>query len=170
MDEMVLKTQLFLNAMYGHDPRYVVIDPVTGVTGWTTIYALTRALQIELGITATADSFGPTSKARFTQRYPNGVQQQADGAVYEDNVYAIIQGALWCKGYSTGASGITKNFYGGTGGAVKALKEDAGFIAPSSTVTVNVMAALLSMNQYVTLYLQGGTAEIRGIQQRLNRK
>ncbi|SDM34004.1 Putative peptidoglycan binding domain-containing protein [Paenibacillus sp. OK060] len=169
MDAMILKTQQFLNNTYGHDSRFNVV-PLTGLTGWSTIYALTRALQIELGITATADSFGPTSKAKFTQRFPNGVKQQADGSTQQDNIYAIIQGALWCKGYSTGATGITKNFFGGTGSAVKSLKADAGFVSPDSTVTVNVMAALLSMNQYVTLFLQGGTSEIRSIQQRLNRK
>lgn len=166
---MVLKTQQFLNAMYGHNTGYNVISE-NGLTGWTTIYALTRALQIELGITSNADSFGPTTRTRFSQRFPNGIQQQADGASHEDNIYAIIQGALWCKGYSTGANGITKHFYGGTGGAVKSLKEDAGLIVPSSTVTLNVMIALLSMNQYVPLYLQGGTNQIRNIQQRLNNK
>jgi hypothetical protein len=88
MDLMVLKTQEYLNATYGHDPRYNVIDPVNGLTGWKTIYALTRALQIELGITATADSFGATSRSKFIAKYPNGVQQQADGDPTEDNAYA----------------------------------------------------------------------------------
>jgi peptidoglycan hydrolase-like protein with peptidoglycan-binding domain len=170
MDEMVKKTQEWLNATYGADSRFKVIDPVDGITGWTTIYALTRALQIELGITATADSFGPTTRSKFLARYPNGVQQQAAEDTAENNIYAIIQGALWCKGYSTGASEITRHFYGGTGGAVRSLKSDAGLILPDSSVTLNVMAALLSMNQYVTLYIWGGTSEIRSIQQALNRK
>ena len=170
MDVMVQKTQEWLNATYGSDSRFNVINPVDGLTGWTTINALIRALQIELGITATADNFGTTSKTKFTQKYPNGVQQQADGAQTEDNVYAIIQGALWCKGYSTGATEITKHFYGGTGNAVKSLKSDAGLLTPNSTVTLNVIIALLSMNQYVLLFLQGGTTEIRSIQQSLNRK
>ncbi len=170
MDTMVKKTQEWLNATYGKDSRFKVIDPVDGITGWTTIYALTRALQIELGIIATADNFGTTTRSKFTEKYPNGVKQQADEDTQENNIYAIIQGALWCKGYSTGASEITKHFYGGTGSAIKSLKSDAGLLSPNSTVTVNVMAALLSMNQYVTLILLGGTSEIRGIQQRLNRK
>lgn len=168
MDVMIQKTQEWLNGTYGSDSRFNVINPVDGLTGWTTINALIRALQIELGITATADNFGTTSKTKFTQKYPNGVQQQADGAQTEDNVYAIIQGALWCKGYSTGASEITKHFYGGTGNAVKSLKSDAGLLTPSSTVTLNVMTALLSMNQYVRV--SGGSSEIRSIQQSLNRK
>lgn len=169
MDTMVLKTQTYLNAMYGHDARYNLV-PEDGITGWATIYALTRALQIELGILSTADSFGPTTKSYFSAQYPNGVQQQADGDPQERNIYAIIQGALWCKGYSTGATGITKHFYNGTGSAVISLKEDAGLLSPNSTVTLNVMIALLSMNQYVNLIFQGGSAIIRSIQQRINRK
>ena len=47
MDEMVKRTQVYLNAMYGGNSGYEVI-PENGITGWTTIYALTRALQIEL--------------------------------------------------------------------------------------------------------------------------
>ena len=168
MDVMIQKTQEWLNGTYGSDSRFNVINPVDGLTGWTTINALIRALQIELGITVTADNFGTTSKSKFTQKYPNGVQQQTDGALPEDNVYAIIQGTLWCKGYSTGASEITRHFYGGTGNAVKSLKSDAGLLTPSSTVTLNVMTALLSMNQYVRV--SGGSSEIRSIQQSLNRK
>lgn len=169
MDAMVLKTQQYLNAMYGGNSGYNVIEE-DGQTGWTTIYALTRAFQIELGITETADNFGETTSRLFKEQYPNGIVQQDSDDTTTSRVYAIIQGALWCKGYSTGASGITEHFYGGTGSAVKSLKEDAGYESPDSTVTLNVMKALLSMNQYVTLYLQGGTDLIRGIQQQLNRK
>lgn len=166
---MVLKTQQYLNAIYGGKAGYSIIEE-NGKTGWTTIYALTRAFQIELGIVETADNFGATTVRLFKERYPNGIKQQNSGDTTTSHVYAIIQGALWCKGYSTGASGITEHFYGGTGTAIKSLKTDAGYISPNSTVTLNVMKALLSMNQYVTLSLQGGTALIRSIQQQLNRK
>lgn len=172
MDKMVVKTQEWLNSTYGNDSRFnkLVVD---GKTGWTTIYALTRALQIELGITTTADNFGPTTISKFKSKYPNGIKQQEDNALQEDNVYAIIQGALWCKGYGTGSGEITKHFYGGTGKAIIRLKNDAYGITlgkpVDSTVTLNVMKALLSMNQYVLLESYGGLASIREIQQRLNR-
>lgn len=169
MDAMVLKTQQYLNTNYGGDSRYEIIEE-DGLTGWATIYALTRAFQIELGITATADSFGPTTERLFKERYPNGIKQQADGDETTSRVYAIIQGALWCKGYSTGSWDITEHFYNGTGSGVRELKHDAGYEDPDSTVTLNVMKALLSMNQYVTIYSQGGTSQIRSIQQQLNRK
>lgn len=117
MDVMVLKTQVWLNETYGNDSRFNRVAQ-DGATGWSTIYAITRALQIEFGITSTADNFGPTTIAKFNERYPNGIKQQADGDENESNIYAIIQGALWCKGYGTGSSEITKHFYGGTGSAI----------------------------------------------------
>ena len=74
-DVMVLATQKWLNSTYGNNPGFVKIEE-NGKTGWTTIYALRRALQIELGITATSSNFGPTTTARFQERFPNGVIQQ----------------------------------------------------------------------------------------------
>ena len=68
---MVLKTQEWLNETYGNDSRFNRVDE-DGATGWSTIYALTRALQIELGITSTADNFGPTTIAKFNENYPEG--------------------------------------------------------------------------------------------------
>ena len=118
MDQMVLKTQQWLNNTYRGRTGYVEVSE-TGNTGWATISALMRAMQIEFGITATSSNFGPTTTSRFNSRFPNGIQQQADDAENEDNIYAIIQGALWCKGYSTGANEITRHFYGGTGRGIE---------------------------------------------------
>lgn len=168
MDIMVLKTQQWLNQTYNGRTGYVSVNE-TGNTGWSTIYALRRALQIELGITATSSNFGPTTTAKFQQRFPNGVQQQAIDDESEDNIYGIIQGALWCKGYSTNASDITKHFYSGTGNAIKSMKSDAGMINPNSNVTLNVMKALLSMDYFVCSSYNGGDEKIRSMQQYLNR-
>lgn len=71
VDQMVLQTQQWLNKTYGNDSRFKKVNP-DGRTGWPTIYALTRALQIELGIQSTADNFGPSTQRLFKQRYPNG--------------------------------------------------------------------------------------------------
>lgn len=164
-DQMVLKTQQWLNNVYGQDSRFNLLTE-DGVTGWQTIYGLIRALQIELGITVTSNNFGPTTKSKFQERFPNGVQQQAIDDETESNIYAIIQGACWCKGYSTGASYITKHFYSGTGNEIKSLKSDAGCSDTTSTVTLNVMRALLSMNQFKLVY--GGNSKIQQIQRNLN--
>lgn len=56
MDKMVLETQKWLNETYGKDSRFKKVDE-NGKTGWPTIYALIRALQIELGISNTVDNF-----------------------------------------------------------------------------------------------------------------
>ncbi len=169
-DPMVLKTQQWLNQTYGGKTGYGNNIAENGETGWTTIYALTRALQIELGITSTANNFGPSTIAKFNARFPIGIQQQSLHDETESNIYGIIQGACWCKGYSTGANAITKHFYSGTGGAIKELKEDAGCSEVSSTVTLNVMKALLSMNQFKLTLAYGGVSKIRQVQQKLNHK
>lgn len=169
MDQMVLKTQKYLNENYNGKHGYNTIAE-DGATGWSTIYALTRAFQIELGLSAPADNFGNASTNAFKKKYPTGIKQQDADATETSRVYAIIQGALWCKGYGTGSNEITEHFYGGTGAAVKKLKTDAGFETPDSTVTLNVMKALLSMDQFRVIYSQGGTITIQNIQKQLNRK
>ena len=167
-DLMVLKTQQWLNKTYGGKTGYGSNINENGNTGWTTIYALTRALQIELGITSTANNFGPSTISKFNARFPNGIQQQAISDETESNIYGIIQGACWCKGYSTGAGDITKHFYSGTGSAIKQLKSDAGCTDTGSKVTLNVMKALLSMDQFKKV--NGGDTTIRQVQQKLNNK
>lgn len=46
---MVLKVQQWLNTNYSKMKGYNTVNE-NGVTSWDTIYGLTRALQIELGI------------------------------------------------------------------------------------------------------------------------
>ena len=177
MDEMVYKTQQWLNATYGGRNGYNELDlsddsNIKGRTGWTTIYALTRALQIELGIASPADNFGNGTKAKFKELYPNGIQPAGESATH--NIYGIIQGALWCKGYSTGhfpgaLGSLDTHFDDSVADAIIELKEDAGLINPNGVVTLNVMKALLSMDYFVIGYGTGGDEGIRLIQQELNR-
>ena len=165
-DEMVLETQVWLNTTYKGRPGWRGV-PEDGLTGWDTIYGLLHALQIDLGIEETADNFGPGTEARFKARWPHGIVEQSEKDSSQDNVYAIIQGALWCKGYSTGGH-ITRNFYDGTGGAIRKLKSDMG-IDGDSTVTLEIMKALLSMNQFVLLERYGANPVLRDMQQEINR-
>ena len=167
MDKMVLETQKWLNETYGRDSRFKKVDE-NGKTGWPTIYALIRALQIELGISNTVDNFGPRTQSLFLKRWPSGIVEQNTSDKTTSNVYSIIQGSLWCKGYSVG-SGISQNFYSGTGNAIKKLKADMG-IEGNSTVTLDIMKSLLSMQQYVLLKHYGGTTDVRNIQQKINRE
>lgn len=167
MDLMVLETQQWLNKTYGNDSRFDKVEE-SGRTGWNTINGLIVALQIELGIQQTAANFGAGTAKKFNERFPNGIKQQVNNDKTKSNVYSIIQGALWCKGYSTG-SHITQNFYSGTGSAIKELKNDMG-IGGDSTVTIDVMKALLSMQQFVLLESYGGKTIVRNIQQTINQK
>lgn len=164
-DKMVLETQQWLNRANGSDPRFQRVEE-NGQTGWPTIYGLTRALQIELGIDQTADNFGEGTQAKFRQRYPDGVKQQADGDKSTSNIYSIIQGALWCKGYSVGGH-ISQHFYSGTGTAIENLKNDMG-IGGDSTVQLEIMKALLSMQQFVLLNSYGGRELVRSAAQKIN--
>lgn len=165
-DQMVLKTQQWLNKTFGGKTGYGNNIAEDGITGTGTVNALLRAFQIELGITSTANSFGPTTISKFNARFPNGIEQQSPGNEEESNIYGIIQGALWCKGYYIPSQEITLHFYSGTGDAIKKLKSDAGCSDTTSTVTLNVMKALLSMTYFVCA--KNGSEKIRFMQQYLN--
>jgi peptidoglycan hydrolase-like protein with peptidoglycan-binding domain len=169
MDQMVLATQNWLNKTYGGDPRYNIIpESQYGKTGWTTIYALTRALQIELGIQQTSDNFGPTTQSLYQPLV------REDGIC--KNQFYILQGALWCKGYNTGHYGtlidgkyyIEGSFDESVENAVKQLQSDAGRSSQTGIVDLNTMKALLSMDYFVSIEAYGGDENIRTIQQYLN--
>lgn len=171
-DPMVYLTQRWLNQEYGDVPGFGSV-PENGKTGWDTIYGLTRALQIELGITSLANNFGPTTARLYGQ---NPLHRQ-DGVT--NRQFAILQGALWCKGYSPGyylrenADGTVsfdEIFNENVEKAVIQLKKDAGFINPDGVVTVNVMKALMSMDAFKLLSSYGGDVKVREMQQKLNRK
>lgn len=164
MDQMVLKAQQWLNQAYGGRTGFGSVAE-DGQTGWGTINALIRALQIELGITATANNFGSGTQSRFKERWPNGISK--NGA--SDNVYGIIQCALWCKGYPAEYGDITAVFTDNVANSVIAMKRDIGLSAASSTVDLDLMMALLSMKQFRLLSDYGGKASIRSAQQAVNR-
>lgn len=170
-DPMVYYTQKWLNQEYGKVSGFgsVIED---GITGWDTVYGLLRALQHELGITSLANSFGPTTSSRYSQN----ILHRQDGVT--DKKYAILQGALWCKGYSPGYN-ITERTDGtiafnavfdtGVENAVKQLQEDAGLSEKDGAVSLNLMKALMSMDSFKLLPSSyGGDSNIRTFQQWLN--
>ncbi|WP_253281984.1 hypothetical protein [Arcanobacterium phocae] len=163
-DQMVLKTQQWLNTTYGNKTGFGSVDE-TGKTGWATINALIRALQIELGISATANNFGPGTQSRFKNRWPNGIRQNTS----KSNVHGIIQGALWCKGYPAEYGGITTEFTDSVADSIRQMKADIGLSDTSATVDLEMMMALLSMKQFRLLSAYGGLSTIRQAQQAINR-
>ncbi|MEH7742318.1 glycoside hydrolase domain-containing protein [Bacillus subtilis] len=158
VDEMVLITQQWLNDTYSGKHGYNPVEE-SGKTGWDTIYGLTRALQIELGISEPADNFGPT-----TQRLFKPLKRQAPDSK-PSNMNFILQGALWCKGFNPG--GFTGVFYEKTENAVKEFQKAAGLTTQDGIVTTLIMKALLDMSAFKLV--SGGDSRIRQIQQNLNR-
>lgn len=145
VDQMVLKAQQWVNATYTGISGY---NPCTenGMTGWETIYCLTRALQHELGITTLSDNFGPTTWADLNAYGPVG----RDSA--NINMRTIAEAALYCKGYSGGD--IDGGFNVDTGSGLTALVADMGLQVPPADsqiydVDPKVFKALLTMDAYV---------------------
>lgn len=165
VDQMVLKTQQWLNTTYGSKTGFGSVSE-NGRTGWDTINALIRALQIELGITATANNFGAGTQSRFKNRWPNGISKTDSSS----NVHGIIQGALWCKGYPAEYGGITTKFTDNVASSIRDVKSDIGLSSSSSTIDLELMMALLSMKQFKLLSAYGGKSAIRTAQQAVNRQ
>lgn len=169
-DEMVKKVQQWLNINYVSNVGYNEIEE-NGVTSWETIYGLTRALQIELGIKETSDNFGPTTRSLFKPISIDSNPSEDDLSLEANSIrrqIGIVQGALWCKGYNPG--GFTGYFGEGTKGAIIDLQTDAGLTNCDGIVDVTIMRALLSMESFRLLeYRVDVDKKIQEIQQAINR-
>lgn len=156
-DQLVLDTQQWLNSTYGDVDGFGSV-PENGLTGWDTIYGLTRGLQHELGITDLVDNFGPTTAKLF--------DEIADDIVpgYSGNITYIIQGGFWCKGIDPAA--FDGKFTSDTASAVTTMKEYAGLSDTSGTLDSQFMAALLNMSAFTLV--ANGYEKIRTMQQQLN--
>ncbi|MBU7474941.1 glycoside hydrolase domain-containing protein [Lactiplantibacillus pentosus] len=156
-DQLVLDTQQWLNSTYGDVDGFGSV-PENGLTGWDTIYGLTRGLQHELGITDLVDNFGPTTAKLF--------DEIADDIVpgYSGNIAYIIQGGFWCKGIDSAA--FDGKFTSDTASAVTTMKEYAGLSDTSGTLDSQFMAALLNMSAFTLV--ADGYEKIRTMQQQLN--
>ncbi|WP_293694467.1 glycoside hydrolase domain-containing protein [uncultured Agrococcus sp.] len=165
MDDWILLMQSWLDQEYGGRSGYTP-TPGDGRTGWRTMYSMTRALQIELGIGAPSDAFGPTTRSQFNTQI--GTIGSATGQSHQ-KVIGILRMALWCKGYFSGY--IEPNhphFFQYTDGlenAIREIRTNLGLPAFGGT-TVKIMASLLTMDAYTLL--SGGSAAVRGVQQFLN--
>lgn len=160
-DEMVLSAQRFINSTYGDVPGITRVEE-TGVTDWPTLYALTRALQHELGITALSDNFGPTTLAALASKWPS---IDASSTVPAD-VVRILQSALHCKGYDAGD--IDGTYGERTAAAVRQVKADSGLDGPypGDAVAPKLFKALLNMDAYALQ--DGGGDAVRAAQRWMN--
>jgi peptidoglycan hydrolase-like protein with peptidoglycan-binding domain len=162
-DEMVLRAQRFINQTYRNGETLGISKlQEDGRTGWTTMYALTRALQYELGITNLSNTFGPTTLSTLQARYPQLNQATVPSWIFG----CIIQSALYCKGYDGGD--IDGAYDERVQAAVVKLKQQMGVASafPGSSLEPKVVKALFNMDAYITV--NNGSDVIRSIQQWLN--
>ncbi|TKJ83752.1 hypothetical protein PaeCFBP13512_22310 [Paenibacillus sp. CFBP13512] len=158
MDEMVLKVQQWANKTYTGRNGYIKINE-DGQTGWGTIRALIRGLQLEIGIPDPTGSFGPATTDACPTLSSNS--DYTNGSI--SNQIRILQGAMYCKGYNpTGFTGI----YGdGTKAAIARFQKDAGLRNVDGVASPMIIKALLNMDAFINV----GDDKIRTIQQNLNR-
>lgn len=161
-DERVLGAQRFINGTYGGVPGIGKVEE-TGVVDWPTVYALVRALQYELGITALSDNFGPTTLATLTSKWPT---IDGNSTTVPANVVRIVQAALCCKGYDSGE--IDGTYGARVAAAVRQLKADAGLDEPypGDAVVPKLFKALLNRDAYTCQ--DGGSGTVRAAQRWMN--
>ena len=156
-DIWVLQTQNWINLTYGD--RIGMTVRADGVTRWEVMYALTRALQLELGITSLSDSFGPTTLATLTSRYPN-----LNATTAPTTIATIVQAAMYCKGYEGG--GLNGAWGSVTAEGLRLLKTRMGVGGTNDTLTPKMVKGLLNMDPYVLV--DGGDATTQAAQRWLN--
>ena len=158
-DPWVQNTQQWINLTY---PGMLGILPlvVDGQTGWNTIYALIRALQHELGITALSNNFGPGTLAALTAVSP------VNDSTVNKNIIRIAQGAMYCKGYNGGNGALDGVWDAVPVAGMQSLRTNMGLSAGDGSIEPKVFKALLNMDAFTLV--SGGTSAIRSIQQSLN--
>lgn len=157
-DEMVRRAQRFVNSYNVEGIPKLAED---GITGYATMYALTRVLQHELGISALSDNFGPGTMSALESRHPVVNATTARAAVV-----GVAQSALYCKGYDGGDIDGTCNSR--VSAAVTRIKDDMGVagLFPADGIVPKVFKALLTMDAYVVV--NGGSGDVRTVQQWMN--
>lgn len=161
-DEMVYKTQVYLNSAYSKNPNWVHLNE-DGFTGFKTIQGLIRALQIQIGISTPNGTFGPA-----TEEACPTLEKNPNPSVDTSRLVRILQGAMWCKGFSPGYS--EEGIFGDeTEEGIKRFQISAGLTGSNVNGIVNPMIfkALLNMDAYVLV--SSGDPKIREIQMNLNR-
>ncbi|KAH7098838.1 peptidoglycan binding domain-containing protein [Auriculariales sp. MPI-PUGE-AT-0066] len=155
-DPKVYQAQTWLNSVYGGRAGFNNA-PENGKTGWPTMYAFTRALQLEVGITSPADNFGDGTLAAVTSK----LGEVGDNS--PTNVIKIVQGALYCKGYS---GGDLSGAYADSASSVLSMRHNMGFTDSKSTLSPKEFKALLTMDAYVVV--AGGRSIVRDVQMWMN--
>lgn len=158
-DAWVLQAQQWVNKTYAGKAGYVPC-PENGKPAWSTMYSLTRALQIELGIAVPSDAFGDGTMGAIKAR---------GGIKYTDSprILTIVQAALWVKGYFVYTlDGNAQYLWMGMG----KLALDLG--APMKTADQALDPKLLkqAFRMDASVLVAGGSPAVREVQQWMNGK
>ncbi|MDA0639520.1 glycoside hydrolase domain-containing protein [Nonomuraea ferruginea] len=162
MDMNVFAAQKWVNTRYdGVAPGYVRVLE-TGRTGWATVLSLTQALQHELGISPTVQSFGPATM-RAVQDHPLRPDTETD-----PSIITIYNYALWCKGYY--ATDPPYIWDTRSRDSFQALIGHMGLtgVVITNALWARIARALLTMDQF--RLVPGGDAATQAIQQHLNKR
>ncbi|TCO62899.1 putative peptidoglycan binding protein [Actinocrispum wychmicini] len=159
MDIWVWHAQQWVNTVYGAVPGFVPA-PEDGHTGWPTMFALTRALQIELGLSGSqlSDTFGPTTMSLLTSKFGD------IGPGKPEKVIRILQCGLYCKGYW--GDQLSAIYGDATGDSVAEMRRNMGFTDSRRTLSPKEFKALLTMDAYVVV--ENGSTTVRSVQQWMN--
>ncbi|MCH6230562.1 DUF1906 domain-containing protein [Microbacterium sp. CFH 31415] len=160
-DPWVLATQQWYNVEYNTSLGPMLSED--GQPGWATMFALTRALQHELGLTALSDNFGSGTLAALTAF---GDVTPSNPGSQPSNIVRIAQGALYCKGYNSDNGALSGVLNSTSQSAIRSLRTDMGLAAGSGVISPKVFKALLAMD--ATKLVAGGDSVIRQAQQALN--
>ena len=160
MDPWVLSVQNWINRTYADIPDIAPIS-ADGKTGWQTIYALTRALQYELGIGTRSNNFGSGTMSAVSSVAPIGE------TTTHKNLVRIAQGGMYCKGYDVGTAGqLTGIWENSAQIALNRLRSDIGLPTKTTGLDAKLFKALLTMDAYKLI--SGGDERVRTIQRSLN--
>lgn len=144
MDVMVLETQEWLNNTYSDIAGFESFSEseLDGVTGKGTFKRLIQALQIELnrqygaGIVVDGEFGGGTLNALPDTIVPSSSI---------NNIHYILQGSLWCKGYSAG--GLDGIYGEATRSGVENFQNDAGITA-DGIIRPYILQGLMNTDGY----------------------
>ncbi|MDR6172247.1 hypothetical protein [Curtobacterium sp. SORGH_AS_0776] len=85
MDAQVQAAQNWLNTRYRSIKGYEVIS-ADGIPGWATMYAITKGLQHELGISALSNNFGEGTASAYVSK----INKLSSSSKYK-NVIGLLQ-------------------------------------------------------------------------------
>lgn len=144
MDLMVLETQKWLNETYNGVNGFIPFaeEELDGVTGFKTFQKLIQALQIELN---TQYNAGLTVDGDFGNGTLNAMPATITKNDSANNITIIIQGSLWCKGYS---AGLLDGVFGDTvENAVKSFQNHAG-ITEDGIIRPYILQGIMNTDGY----------------------